>query len=135
MSARLPQAPPFRYADRLVEQQPGRACVASKRFSAGEESDEQTEVPFSRVIEALCQAAAWVPAEEESAGRIVKIDGAQRLGPVRVGDTLEIRCTVVEETGAALRAESLGTVDGRAVARLQVLVSRVHPEKNRDAGG
>lgn len=120
----LPQTPPFRYVDRLLERDPGRSCLAIKRFSAGEENDATREIPFSLVVEALCQAAAFVPAEEEGSGRIVKIENAQYLAPVRAGDTLEIRSTVVEATPAALRAESVGAVEGRTVASLSVLVGR-----------
>jgi len=131
---RLPQAPPFRYVDRLVERGADRSCVAIKRFSAGEEGEPpRSEVPFSRVLEALCQAAALIPAQDGTGGRILKIEDVQLSHPVQVGDTLTIRCALLEETDAALRARSVGEVEGRVVAGLTVLVGRVPAEEGHGA--
>ncbi|MCI0567652.1 MAG: hypothetical protein L0Z52_05570 [Acidobacteria bacterium] len=122
----LPQAPPFRFVDRLLEREPLRRCVTVKRFSAGEEClHGEACVPFSLVMEALCQSAAFLAPEGVSGqGRIVRVDRAEMIGTLSAGDTLRITSTLLERSGALLKAESLGEVDGRVIARLQVLVAR-----------
>jgi len=118
------QGAPFRFVDRLVGREPSKRCVTSKRFSAGEPLLRGSEeIPFSLVMEALCQSAAFLPAADAPGeGRILRIDHAQRLAAVRVGEELEITSTLLESGATALRVESVGRVNGQAVARLVVLV-------------
>ena len=122
----LPQTPPFRFVDRLLERDPPRRCVTLKIFSAGEPLLRGEErVPFSLVMEALCQSAAFLAPDGVSGqGRILRVDQAEMTGAVRAGDALRITSTLVEESAAALKAESLGEMEGKLVARLQVLVAR-----------
>ena len=122
----LPQVPPFRFVDRLLERQPLRRCVTLKHFSANEEClHGETQVPFSLVMEALCQSAAFLAPEGASGqGRILKVEQAEMTGIVQAGEALRITSILLEESQAVLKAESLGEVDERVVARLQVLVSR-----------
>ena len=122
----LPQSPPFRFEVRLVECDPPRRCVTIKRFSGGEEClHGEAQVPFSLVLEALCQSAAFLaPGGASGQGRILRVDRAEMTGTVSAGETLRITSTLLEESGAVLKAESLGEVDGRLIARLQVLVAR-----------
>jgi 3-hydroxymyristoyl/3-hydroxydecanoyl-(acyl carrier protein) dehydratase len=118
------QGSPFRFVDRLLEREPFKRCVTCKRFSAGESLLRGSEeIPFSLVMEALCQSAAFLAGEDGPAGgRIVRIDHAQRLAAVKVGEELRITSTLLEAGAGAMRAESIGTVEGRSVARLVVLV-------------
>ena len=122
----LPQTPPFRFVDRLLERDAPRRCVTLKVFSAGEpllSGGEQ--VPFALVLEALCQSAAFLtPGETPGEGRILRMDQAERTGEVRPGEALRITSILLEESAAALKAESVGEVDGKIVARLQVLIAR-----------
>lgn len=122
----LPQSPPFRFVDRLLEREPPRRCVTIKLFSAGEECLHRNEqVPFSLVMEALCQSAAFLAPDGASGqGRILKVDQAELTGIVKAGETLRITSTLLEQSEAVLRAESLGEVEGKQVARLLVLVAR-----------
>jgi 3-hydroxyacyl-[acyl-carrier-protein] dehydratase len=122
----LPQVPPFRFVDRVLEREPLRRCVTIKCFSAGEDCLQGLEhVPFSLVMEALCQSAAFLAADGASGqGRILKVDEAELSGFVKTGETLRITSTLLEASEAVLKAESLGNVEGRRVARLQVLVAR-----------
>ena len=122
----LPQTPPFRFVDRLLEHDPPRRCVTLKIFSIGEGWLRGGErVPFSLVMEALCQSAAFLSPDGATAqGRILRVDQAEMMEAVRTGEALRITSTLLEESAAALRAESLGEVEGKVVARLQVLVAR-----------
>ena len=122
----LPQTPPFRFVDRLLEQDPPHRCVTLKVFSAGEALLEGGgSVPASLVLEALCQSAAFLPGSPDPAGgRIVRIDEAELAGEVRPGDRLVVTSRLLEETAEALVAECRGEVDGMAVARLRVLIRR-----------
>jgi 3-hydroxymyristoyl/3-hydroxydecanoyl-(acyl carrier protein) dehydratase len=122
----LPQAPPFRLVDCLLECDPAGRCVTLKRFSAGEWLLQGADtVPFSLVMEALCQGAAFLGAGQDTGpGRILRIDQAEMTGLVKAGDSLRITSTVLESGVTALKAESFGEVEGKRVARLVVLVGR-----------
>jgi 3-hydroxymyristoyl/3-hydroxydecanoyl-(acyl carrier protein) dehydratase len=122
----LPQSAPFRFVDRLIESDPPRRCVTVKVFSADEVLLESAgRVPGGMILEALCQAAAFLPGSPEAAGgRIVRIDEAEILREVAPGDRLVATAVLLEESAAALKAECRGEVDGRLVARLKVLIGR-----------
>ena len=120
-----PQVPPFRMVDRALEREtPGR-CVTVKLFSAGEPLLEGAEtVPVALVLEALCQAAAFVPGgAPPEAGRIVRLDQVEMLGEVRFGDRLVMTTMQLESGGGARRVESRGEVEGRPVARVVALLA------------
>ena len=120
-----PQAPPFRMVDRVLEREtPGR-CVTVKLFSAGEFLTEGAEtVPAALVVEALCQAAVFVPGgAPPEAGRIARLDEVEILGEIRVGDRLVMTTLQLESGGGGRRVESRGEVEGRPVARVVALLS------------
>jgi len=123
---RLPQVPPFRFGDRVLEIDPPRRCVTLKIFSAGEALLEGSgAVPASLMIEALCQSAAFLPGDAAPGrGLIVRIEGAEITGEAKIGDRLVMTTTLLEEGAAALKAESRAEVDGKPVARLTVLIQR-----------
>lgn len=124
--SRLAQTPPFRMVDRVVSRVPGERCVTVKLFSAAEvlRGGDGT-VPFSLVLEALCQGAAFLAAEESSGeGRILRIDRAEMASPVHAGEVLEITSILLESGATGLKAECVGRVDQRVVARLELLISR-----------
>ena len=122
----LPQAPPFRFVDCLLEREVEQRCVTLKRFSAGEPLLRGADsVPFSLVLEALCQSAAFLAADGDSGqGRILRVDQAEMTGTVKPGESLRITSTLLESGATALKAECLGEVEGKRVARLVVLVAR-----------
>ncbi len=123
---RLAQAPPFRQVDRCADRKPGERCVTFKLFSAAEELlAGQETVPFPLVLEALCQGAAFLTAGgNPGEGRILRIDRAELQAPVQVGDALEITSILLESGAAGLKAECVGRVDQRIVARLELLIAR-----------
>jgi len=122
----LPQAPPFRFVDRVLEADPPRRCVTLKVFSAGEVLLEGAEaVPASLVVEALCQSAAFLSGDAAPGkGRIVLIEEAEITREVRIGDRVVMTTILLEESPAALKAESRADVDGKPVARLTVLIRK-----------
>ncbi len=124
--SRLAQAPPFRQVDRCIDRKPGERCVTIKTFSAAEELlAEQETVPFPLVLEALCQGAAFLTSGENIGdGRILRIDHAALEAPVRIGDALEITSILLESGAAGLKAECVGRVDQKIVARVELLISR-----------
>jgi 3-hydroxyacyl-[acyl-carrier-protein] dehydratase len=123
---RLPQTPPFRFVDRVLESDPPRRCVTLKIFSAGETLLEDSEsVPAALVMEALCQSAAFLPGDADAgSGRIVRIEEAEMIRTVKPGDRLVATSLLLEESAAALKAEIRAEVDGDPVARLTVLIRR-----------
>ena len=125
----LPQAPPFRLVDRVLERDPPRRCVTLKVFSAAEELLEGSEtVPPSLVIEALCQSAACLdPGGDLGNGRILRVEEAVLAGDVKPGDRLIITTTLLEQGALGLRAASVGEVDGKEFARLRVFVAAGRP--------
>jgi 3-hydroxymyristoyl/3-hydroxydecanoyl-(acyl carrier protein) dehydratase len=122
--SRLAQAAPFRMVDRVASRLPGERCVTVKLFSAAEELLEgDGTVPFPLVLEALCQGAAFLTAGENSGeGRILRIDRAGMEAPVHVGDTLEITSILLESGATGLKAECVGRVNQRIVARVELLI-------------
>lgn len=126
MSWTLAQAPPFRLVDRVTSRAPGERCVTLKLFSAAEELlPGAGTVPFSLVLEALCQGAAFLTAGSAiGEGRILRIDRAEMEAPVHVGDAIEITSTLLESGATGLKAECIGRVDQRIVARLELLIAR-----------
>ena len=124
--SRLAQEPPFRLVDRAAGRAEGERCVTVKLFSAAEELlAGQATVPFPLVLEALCQGAAFLAAGESlGEGRILRIDRAEMQAPVHVGDALEITSILLESGAAGLKAECVGRVDQRIVARVELLIAR-----------
>lgn len=122
--SRMAQSPPFRLVDRVVSRAPGERCVTVKLFSAAEELlPGDGTVPFPLVLEALCQGAAFLTAGESfGEGRILRVDRAEMGAPVRVGDALEITSILLESGAAGLKAECVGRVDQRIVARVELLI-------------
>jgi len=125
----LPQAYPFRQVDRVLERDPPRRCVTLKVFSADEPLLEGSEtVPPSLVLEALCQSAACLEPDGGSGeGRILRIEEAMLVGKVKPGDRLIVSTTLLERGTLGLRAESVGEVEGKQVARLRVFVRSGEP--------
>jgi len=125
----LPQAYPFRQVDRVLERDPPRRCVTLKVFSADELLLEGSDtVPPSLVLEALCQSAACLEADGTSGeGRILRIEEAILSGKVKPGDRLIVSTTLLEQGALGLRAESVGEVEGKQVARLRVFVRSGRP--------
>ncbi len=122
----LPHASPFLFVDRVLERSPPDRCVTLKVFSAGEPLLEGAEVvPAALVMEALCQSAGFLPGEVAGpTGSLVRIEEAELLGEVRIGDRLIITTVLLEAGSTALSAESRGEVEGRPVARLRMLIGR-----------
>ena len=122
----LPQSPPIRMVDRLVERNSPHRCVVLKVFSADEPLLEGMDgIPFSLVLGTLCQATAFLsPEEKPGEGRILRVDQAEMTGIVRPGDALRVTATLLEEGSPAMRAEVVGEVEGKRVARLLVLIAR-----------
>ena len=120
----LPQAYPFRQVDRVLERDPPRRCVTLKVFSADELLLEGSDtVPPSLVLEALCQSAAcFDPDGSWGEGRILRIEEAMMSGKVKPGDRLIVSTTLLEQGALGLRAESVGAVEGKEVARLRLFV-------------
>ncbi len=120
----LAQVAPFRQVDRVLERDTPHHCVTLKIFSAGEVLLEGAEtVPPSLVIEALCQSVACLRGEgDPGGGRILRIEETELAGEVKPGDRLIISTTLLERGALGLKAESVGEVDGRPVARLRIFV-------------
>jgi 3-hydroxymyristoyl/3-hydroxydecanoyl-(acyl carrier protein) dehydratase len=131
----LPQAPPFRFVDAVLERVSPDSCATATLFSPGHPLLRGTDlVPASLVLEALCQSAACLPGEGGAEGRILRVDEAVFPGEVRVGDRMEARARIREAGETALSVEIVGRVDGREVARCRVLIARTRGEGPLNGG-
>ncbi len=79
----LPHRYPFLFIDGVTESEPGKHAAAYKLVSENDWfiTDAQTEMPFSLVIEALAQTAAFTGiTDENSLGLLSSVKKAEKLG-------------------------------------------------------
>lgn len=82
-SLSLPHRYPFMFIDGVTDSEPGKHAAAYKLISENDWfiTDTQTEMPFSLVIEALAQTAAFTGiTDENSLGLLSSVKKAEKLG-------------------------------------------------------
>jgi 3-hydroxyacyl-[acyl-carrier-protein] dehydratase len=122
IEAILPHRAPFLLIDEVLELEPGRRAVASKRVreeDCGGHFPGNPIMPGVLMVEALAQTGAVaVLSEEENRGKLALfagIDGVRFKRVVRPGDELTLECELEAVRGPIGRGKARATV-GRELA-------------------
>jgi 3-hydroxyacyl-[acyl-carrier-protein] dehydratase len=124
----LPHRAPFLLVDRLTRVDPGRRAEGVKRITGDEwcmRGAPGQPFPATLVLEALAQLSAGVmsglaDAPEGAVGYFMGLSHVKIRGEVLVGDTLEMRCTLVQFRRGICRTRGEAFVDGRRVVRAEL---------------
>lgn len=124
----LPHASPFLFLDRLTGSEPGRAARGTKlvSFAGGHRA---VLFPPILVLEAVVQLGgiAWLGSDPRSQAWLAGINQAHFLGPVRIGDSLELRADVTRSFAGAARLRGLAAVGENEVVRAEFTLARRQP--------
>ena len=126
----LPHRYPFLLVDRVVECVPGESIVAYKNVSMNEPFFQGhfpglPVMPGVLILEALAQAAALVAASgmenpEDKIYLFTGLEGVRFRAPVRPGDRLELRCTMLRRKMQLCKLEGKASVDGKLAAEAEL---------------
>jgi 3-hydroxyacyl-[acyl-carrier-protein] dehydratase len=126
----LPHRFPFLLVDRVAECVPGKSIVAFKNVSANEAFFQGhfpglPVMPGVLILEALAQAAALMAAAdmEESEDMLYLFTGVERArfrAPVRPGDRLDLRCSMLRRKFRFCKVEGKAFVAGKVVAEAEL---------------
>ena len=118
----------FHLFDKIIQFDPGKSGVAVKNITVAEEFfikhyDRNPLMPEPLIIEALAQTGGWtvaVTTQFRFVAILVRIDKARFLKPVRPGDQLILKTTIlsINENGSLIEgtAELVATNDPTASA-------------------
>lgn len=119
----LPHRYPFLFIDGVIESEPGKHAAAYKLVSENDWfiTDTQTEMPFSLVIEALAQTAAFTGiTDENSLGLLSSVKKAEKLGTAAPGDRLDLLFEVTRNRRGFVFGNAKASVGGRPVAEAEI---------------
>ena len=117
----------FHLFDKMIQFDPGKSGVAVKNITVAEEFfikhyDHNPLMPEPLIIEALAQTGGWtvaVSTKFQYVAILVRIDKARFVKPVRPGDQLILKTTIlsINENGSLI--EGTAEVDGEPVAHVE----------------
>ena len=122
----LPHRDPFLLVDEVMELEPGRRVVATRRVAAEDwwfpgHFPQRPVMPGVLIVEAMAQTGAVaVLVEEENRGRIAffaGIDDCRFKRIVEPGDTLTLRCEIDQMRGPIGRGKATAHVGDELAAR------------------
>lgn len=131
----LPHRYPFLLLDKVTELVPGEAMVGYKNVTIGEQIFQghfpgHPIYPGVMILEGLAQAGGVLAfksmgdmTEEEAANKVVyfmSIDKAKFRHPVKPGDRLEYRVTVIKQKGAIWLLDGKAYVDDKLVSEAEL---------------
>lgn len=119
----LPHRYPFLFVDRIVENQPGKSAKGYKLISENDWyiTETQKEMPFSIVIEALAQTAAFTALTEGAEiGFLSSVKKAECFGRAVPGDKLDLDFEVLRYKRGFLFGKGLASVNGQKVAEAEL---------------
>ncbi|AMA51119.1 MULTISPECIES: 3-hydroxyacyl-ACP dehydratase FabZ family protein [Bacillus] len=122
-SLSLPHRYPFLFIDGVTETEPGKHAAAYKLVSENDWfiTDTQTEMPFSLVIEALAQTAAFTGiTDENSLGLLSSVKKAEKLGAAIPGDRLDLTFEVTRNRRGFVFGHAKASVGGQPVAEAEI---------------
>ncbi|MBY4605370.1 beta-hydroxyacyl-ACP dehydratase [Bacillus sp. SPARC3] len=122
-SLSLPHRYPFLFIDGVTESEPGNRATAYKLISENDWfiTDMQTEMPFSLVIEALAQTAAFTGiTDENSLGLLSSVKKAEKLGAAIPGDRLDLTFEVTRNRRGFVFGHAKASVGGQPVAEAEI---------------
>jgi 3-hydroxyacyl-[acyl-carrier-protein] dehydratase len=119
----------FQLVDRISSYEPARSVRAVKLTSYGEEYWDDSAsgplMPPPLVLEALCQAGAWliiISTERRKRAALASIGSVSFLGDVHPGDVLELEGIVDSMSDEAAVISGRVTVAGRPVLQAEEIM-------------
>ncbi|MCY7782361.1 MULTISPECIES: 3-hydroxyacyl-ACP dehydratase FabZ family protein [unclassified Bacillus (in: firmicutes)] len=119
----LPHRYPFLLIDGVTESQPGKHATAYKLVGENDWfiTATQTEMPFSLVIEALAQTAAFTEiTDENSLGLLSSVKKAEKLGAAVPGDRLDLMFEVTRNRRGFVFGYAKASVGEQPVAEADI---------------
>jgi len=130
----LPHRYPFLLVDRVTELTKGESIISYKNVSISEpvfqgHFPDHPIYPGVMILEGMAQAGGVLAFEsmdmtkEEAAQKVVyfmSIDKAKFRAPVRPGDKLEYKISVIKQKGAIWMLEGKAFVDGNLVSQAEL---------------
>ena len=129
----LPHGPEFRFVDRLVSLEPGKAGVGEYRVRGDEpflrgHFPGHPLMPGVLLVEAVAQLAGTVaqsdPGVTPLAGlKLTAVRGAKILGSARPGETIRLEARVSGRLGHLIQAQGAAWVDERLLLQVDLVLS------------
>ncbi|ATO30229.1 beta-hydroxyacyl-ACP dehydratase [Bacillus atrophaeus] len=119
----LPHRYPFLFIDGVTESEPGKHAAAYKLISENDWfiTDTQREMPFSLVIEALAQTAAFTGITDENRlGLLSSVKKAEKNGAAMPGDRLDLFFEVTRNKRGFVFGHAKASVNGTSVAEAEI---------------
>jgi beta-hydroxyacyl-ACP dehydratase FabZ len=131
---RLPHRFPFLLVDRVASVEPGKSIVALKNVSANEaffvgHFPGHPVMPGVLIVEALAQAGGILAWESVAEGEritllyLVGIENTRFKQPVRPGDQVVLKVSLVQRRRSLWRFEAHAEVDGKLVAETEIMMA------------
>jgi 3-hydroxyacyl-[acyl-carrier-protein] dehydratase len=131
---RLPHRFPFLLVDRVASVEPGKSIVALKNVSANEaffvgHFPGHPVMPGVLIVEALAQAGGILAWESVAEGEritllyLVGIENTRFKQPVRPGDQVVLKVSLVQRRRSLWRFEARAEVDGKLVAETEIMMA------------
>ncbi|MEO1941771.1 MAG: 3-hydroxyacyl-ACP dehydratase FabZ [Campylobacterales bacterium] len=137
----IPHRPPFLFVDRITKVEPGKEIEGYLNISITNPVFEghfpgHPIYPGVLIIEGMAQTGALLPAtllgEEEVKGKVVyfmSIDKAKFRKPVRPGDRLVYKISVIKHRGRIWHLKGEAFVDGELVSEAELKAMIVEREE------
>ena len=117
----------FHLFDTMIQFDPGKSGVAVRNITIAEEFfikhyDRNPLMPEPLIIEALAQTGGWtiaVSTKFQYVAILVRIDKARFIKPVRPGDQLVLKTTILSINENGSLVEGTAEVDGEPVAQVE----------------
>lgn len=119
----LPHQYPFLLVDRVVENEPGKSAQGYKLISENDWfiTETQKDMPFSLIIEALAQIAAFTAmGDRTELGFLSSVKKAESSGQALPGDKLDLYFEVTRYKRGFLFGKGQASVNGRKIAEAEL---------------
>lgn len=124
----LPHRAPFLLIDRLTAIEPGRRALGIKQLTGDEwcmRAPAGAHFPATLILEALAQLSAGVmsglaDAPDGAVGYFMGLSRVRVRGEARVGDQLDLACTLVQYRRGICRTRGEAFVAGRRIVRAEL---------------
>jgi 3-hydroxyacyl-[acyl-carrier-protein] dehydratase len=135
----IPQRPPFRFIERILEGEPGRNAVASLYVRAdnpvfGGHFPGRPVYPGVLMIEQMAQTACWVMAADATVARqyvLVRVNSCEFKRQAGPGDTLVSSATLTRQVGDFAFFDCRLSCGEQLLATAQLLVAQASPSDSQ----
>ena len=140
----LPHGPEFRFLDRLLSLDPGKAGVGEYRVRGDEpflcaHFPDDPLFPGVLLVEAAAQLAGVVAQNDPSIPplpdlKLTALQAVKILGSARPGETIRLEARVTGRLGLLIRAQATAFVGGKKVLSAELALSGSSADEAESAG-